>query len=81
MWTDYIGIQQRKKKIGATKLNTLRKKNYYELTKEEVLGFYCTMNVIKHGYLWVMGRAARNLCVYAWNVTVCIVCQVLYLYR
>lgn len=40
-----------KKKIGATKLNTLRKKNYYELTKEEVLGFYCTMNVIKHGYL------------------------------
>lgn len=40
-----------KKKIGVIKLNILRKKNYYELIKEEVLGFYCIMNVIKYGYL------------------------------
>lgn len=52
-----------KKKIGVIKLNILRKKNYYELIKEEVLGFYCIMNVIKYGYLWVMGRVVWNLCV------------------
>lgn len=62
------------KKIGVIKLNILRKKNYYELIKEEVLGFYCIMNVIKYGYLWVMGRVVWNLCVYLCKVIFCIVC-------
>lgn len=39
------------KKNRCYKIEYIKKFFYYELIKEEVLGFYCIMNVIKYGYL------------------------------